>query len=148
MAGAVLIRPFANTKTANFINDQIERLRPFKSQRDIALEMGYDKPNVLSMIKRGETKLPLDRVQALALAMDVDPAHLLRMALEDYLPALAAAFDSIMGHVATQNEWHGLLLPWREATQNSDPKLTVEQSTALGQLLRETLGDLANSEQR
>jgi hypothetical protein len=142
MTRADLVRPFANTQTAIFINEQIERLKSVKSQRDIALAIGYEKPNVFSMIKRGETKLPLDKIQPLAKAMDVDPTHLLRMALEDYLPSLAAAFKSIVGHVATENEWEGLLKPWRETTQNSDPTLTVERSAALGRFLKEIQVDV------
>lgn len=144
MTRAVLVRPFANTKTANFINEQIERLKSVKSQRDIALAIGYDKPNVLSMIKRGETKLPLDRVQALATAMDVDPAHLLRLALEDYLPALAAAFESIIGHVATKNEHELLLRPWRVATANADPPPDPELASALDRMLHEISASIAS----
>jgi transcriptional regulator with XRE-family HTH domain len=146
MTRAEPARPFADTKTANFIDQRIEHLKSVKSQRDIALAMGFKTPNVLSMIKRGETKLPLDKVQALATAMDVDPAHLLRLALEDYLPTLAAAFESLIGHVATENEWEGLLKPWRKATRDTDPALTDMQTAALGQFMKEIHIDIAKVE--
>lgn len=38
--------------------------------------------NMLSMLKSGSSKLPLDRVASLARALDCDPAYLLRLTLD------------------------------------------------------------------
>ena len=51
---------------AEYIEQQIALSE--KSQKDIAAEIGYDKPNVLSMIKQGQTKLPVNKVGPLAKA--------------------------------------------------------------------------------
>ena len=136
-ARAEIARPFANTETAKFIDERIERLKGVKSQREIALAIGYDKPNVLSMIKHGDVKLPLDKIPALADAIEVDPAHLLRMAVHDYLPKLEKAFEQVIGYVATKNEHELLLKPWRAATADADPAPTAELAAALGRFLRE-----------
>lgn len=59
-----------------------------KSQVQIAEEMGFSKPNVLSMIKTGRTSVPLGRIPALARAINVEPKILLAMCLREYKPSL------------------------------------------------------------
>jgi transcriptional regulator with XRE-family HTH domain len=68
-----------------------------KSQREIAEQAGFEKPNVLSMIKTGNTKLPIARVGPLAKALGVDPAYLLRLVLSEYLPDTYQAVESLIG---------------------------------------------------
>jgi predicted nucleic acid-binding OB-fold protein len=68
-----------------------------KSQKDIAAEIGYDKPNVLSMIKQGQTKLPVNKVGPLAKALGIDPVHLLRLTLQEYMPETWDAIQDIVG---------------------------------------------------
>src|SRR6478672_9227328 len=80
--------PFAETKLAKYLTTQIDAISHEKSQRDIATEIGYEKPNMISMFKRGEAKVPLDKIPALAEALHVDPAHMLRLAFEQYWPDL------------------------------------------------------------
>jgi len=48
--------PFAGTMVAKYLDKQIDALKGVKTQREIALEAGYDKPNIISMFKRGEAK--------------------------------------------------------------------------------------------
>lgn len=57
-----------------------------KTQREIAAEVGWAKPNVISMMKQGLTKVPLDKVPALAKACGVDPAVFVRIAMNEYMP--------------------------------------------------------------
>lgn len=67
------------------------------TQREIAVRAGLPKPNVLSMMKRGETKVPIERIPALAEACDCDPQQFLRVAMNEYYPeawgVLNAVFD-------------------------------------------------------
>ena len=39
---------------------------------------------MITMIKKGRTKLPLSKVAAMARALDVDPGYLLRLAMSEY----------------------------------------------------------------
>jgi predicted nucleic acid-binding OB-fold protein len=80
---------------AQYIEQQIALSS--KSQKDIAAEIGYEKPNVLSMIKQGQTKLPVNKVGPLAKALGIDPVHLLRLVLAEYLPETWAAIEDIVG---------------------------------------------------
>ena len=137
MTRAEPARPFADTKTANFIDQRIEHLKSVKSQRDIALAMGFKTPNVLSMIKRGEMKVPLEKIPALAKALDVDPAHLFRLALEQYWPDLGSMISEIFGALATSNEEAIFLTKWRAATENMDPAPNARIDAAIGRMLDE-----------
>ncbi len=55
-----------------------------KTQKQIAHDVGYTRPNVLSMMKRGLIKVPVDKAPALARALNVDPAYFL--GLEQFPP--------------------------------------------------------------
>lgn len=121
--------PYAENAIAQYLTKQIDALRGQKSQREIALEMGYDKPNVVSMFKRGEMKVPLDKVPALAKALHVDPAHLFRMALEQYWPDQREVLYKVFGTIVTEEERKVLDL-MREFTDNQ-VKLTPELEEAL-----------------
>ena len=63
--------PYAASRLTSFIRKRILELRPRKNQVEIAVEAGFVNTNMLLMIKSGKTKLPLDRVPALAKALDV-----------------------------------------------------------------------------
>lgn len=61
------------TRLAKFIEKRVLELRPRKPQNQIATEAGYTNPNMISMLKSGNTKLALDRGPAAARALEYDP---------------------------------------------------------------------------
>jgi transcriptional regulator with XRE-family HTH domain len=63
-----------------------------KSQATIAKEVGYKNANNLSLIKSGKIPLPVDKVRALAKALDADPVRLMLMVLEERHPELLEFF--------------------------------------------------------
>ena len=116
--------PYAETPIAQYFTKQIDALSGVKTQREIAAEIGYDKPNMISLLKRGETKVPLDKIPALAKALHVDPAHLFRLAMEQQWPGMKAVVDEIFKNSASDNKTETLLKPWREITKERDPSPT------------------------
>ena len=88
--------PFANSAIAKYLDRHIDTLKGVKTQREIAAEIGYEKPNMISMFKRGEVRVPLDKIPLLAKAIDADPAHLFRLALEQYWPGLGETIRGIL----------------------------------------------------
>jgi len=66
------------------------------NQREIAAMVGL-KHNVVSMIKKGRMKVPLDRIPELAWALNTDPFVLLVLALNDEHPALLRLLQNQMG---------------------------------------------------
>ena len=126
-----MTNPYANTTTARLIADRIRDLSHKKTQAEIASEAGFANANMMTFLKNGRNKVPLDRVPSLAKALEVDPAYLMRLALDQAVGATAAkAITEIFGTPATENE-RGWLKELRDASDNTDPRLTARSRTAL-----------------
>lgn len=123
--------PHASTDLAIYIDRRILELRYKKNQREIAIEAGFTNPNMLSMLKNGDTKLAIDRVATLAAALETDPKYLLRMALnQDGNETMANVYDEVIGTVVSRNET-GWLEVLREASGNTDPAITSRARSSL-----------------
>jgi transcriptional regulator with XRE-family HTH domain len=130
--------PYANTALAKFLDKRIEALKGLKTQREIAAEIGYEKPNILSMFKRGESKVPLEKIPALARALDVDAAHLFRLGFEMYWPDLASVIEDVfVRQLATKNEGEIFLKRWRTLTADADPVPDARTQTAIDRMFAE-----------
>lgn len=81
------------SNVATYLARKINRSK--KTQKQIAREAGFPAPNVLSMIKSGETKLPLPRVPALAKSLEIDAGELLRLCLAEYEPEVFAVLERV-----------------------------------------------------
>ncbi|KZK92585.1 MULTISPECIES: helix-turn-helix transcriptional regulator [unclassified Pseudovibrio] len=96
------------TQTENaigeFLQQRLDLIKAHTNQRDIAKKLGYQRPNIISMWKRGETKVPLDKVPALAEALGVDPAKLFRLAMLQYWPSASETVNKVFGGVVTEEE--------------------------------------------
>jgi len=122
---------YANSRLSNLVEKRILELRGAKSQLEISAQAGFAQPSMLAMIKRGASKLPIDRVSGLAAALDVDPRLLFLRALEQsHGDTVAQAIMEIFGTVVTRNE-----VPWlmaiRELSDGRDPRLTARALAAL-----------------
>lgn len=123
-------RPHSDSRFARYLRNRVLELRP-KSQIEIASEAGFVNPNVLSMLKNGATKMPLDRVPALARALDDDPVLIFKLSLEQVGGSMTAtAIKEIFGTLVTRNEavW---LRELREASDHADPRLTTRNRSAM-----------------
>ena len=124
-------KPFRDSRLVKFLDTRLLELKHLKTQAQIAEEAGFVNPNMVTMVKQGATKLAVDRVPALAMALDCDPALLLRLALEQAEGSTAAAaIFEIIGEPTTANErvW---LAEIRDASGDTDPRLTSRSRTAL-----------------
>ena len=101
-----------------------------KTQRQIADEIGYESPNMLSMMKHGDTKVPFEKVPALAKALDGDVGHVMCLAIEQYWPGLLDVITGIFGRTASKNEAK-LLDELRLAFRNMDPAFSPEETKAV-----------------
>lgn len=76
-----------------------------KTQREIADQAGFAKANIITMIKNGDTKVPLEKIGKLAKALEVDPIFFYKMCLQEYLPGMWDELEKIFGQPAlSQNE--------------------------------------------
>ena len=114
---------------AEYLAGQIDMSE--KTQREIAAEIGYDRPNILTMLKQGTTKIPLNKVAPLARALGVDPAYFIRVVLREYLPDMWDAIQECLGGgIATKNE-AAMLAVIRDATKNSNPAMDTARANEL-----------------
>ena len=124
-------KPYQDSRLAKFVEARVLELKHKKSQAEIAEAAGFINPNMVTMIKKGASKLPIDRVPALAEALECDPALLLRFALEQSAGKTAAtAIYEVIGQPITKNEmtW---IMEIRDASGNTDPRVTYRASAAL-----------------
>ena len=118
-------KPYEDTRLAKYLEQRVLELRPKKTQAEIAEEAGFMNANMIAMFKSGSSKVPLDRVPALAIALDCDPALLLRLALEQTVGDTAArAIVEILGAPVTKNEM-GWIMEIRDASGDTDPRLAT-----------------------
>lgn len=95
--------PTKPRSVAEYINWQINLCG--KSQIEIAKETGFDKPNIITMIKQGKTKLPMEKIGKFAKAIEVDPIHLFKLCMSEYWPDTWSEIQRILGQPAlTVNE--------------------------------------------
>lgn len=124
-------KPYAGTRLAKYLEKRILELRPKKTQITIASEAGFVNPNMLAMIKAGAAKLPLDRVAALATALECDSVLLFQLAIEQLGgDTTELAIKQIFGTLVTENEvaW---LEEIRRASGNTNPSLTSKARSAV-----------------
>ncbi|WP_210547057.1 helix-turn-helix transcriptional regulator [Rhodoferax sp. PAMC 29310] len=89
-------------EVAIFLTSLIEKSG--KTRKEIANEAGLGKPNMISMLKSGETKLPLAKLGSFAKAVNTDPAHLLKLCLREYYPDVWDAIKSHLDAAVTSDE--------------------------------------------
>ena len=90
------------SQVARFITERIEATGQL--QKDIAYKAGFEQPNIITMIKQGKTRLPLDKVGSIAKALEIDPLILLQMCFEEYYPKTCNAIAPYMVTAITEDE--------------------------------------------
>jgi len=101
-----------------------------KTQVEIAQEVGFKKPNMLSMIKMGKTKLPLTKAPALADALGIDRKHLVMRCLREYHPDIVEVLEESGMHTVSDNEWE-IVNAIREVSNDTDPGMNEDRHEAL-----------------
>jgi len=97
---------------ARFIASRIEDSR--LSQKDIATLCGFENPNIITMIKHGNTKVPLDKIGLVANALEIDAIQLFKMCMEEYQPSTWNVIAPLMESALTRDESR-LLMALRES---------------------------------
>jgi hypothetical protein len=90
------------SQVARFIERRIEETG--QKQTDIAFKVGFEKPNVITMIKQGKTRLPLDKIGLMANALETDPTQLFQLCMEEYHPATWKVIAPFMEGAMTKDE--------------------------------------------
>jgi hypothetical protein len=75
-----------------------------KTQFQIADELGYPNANLITIFKKGTTRVPLDKVAPLARALDLDPANFMREWMAAYMPVALVALEELVGTPLSRSE--------------------------------------------
>ena len=120
---------FKSTKNvAEYLSAQIDMCG--KSQKEIADELGYTKPNIITMFKQGITKVPVHKAPALAKAIGINEAKFLRMVMGEYMPEALKAVELHLSGLLVESE-REILSVYRDAVGTSEIKVTKAQKSAL-----------------
>lgn len=92
----------ANSAVARFLAERIEASGQL--QKDIAEKVGFEKPNMITMVKQGKTRLPLDKVGPMAKALEVDPLQLLQLCMQEYYPHTWSSIAQLLTPAITEDE--------------------------------------------
>jgi hypothetical protein len=108
---------------------------------DLQRVMGYDRPNVVAMMRSGSMRLPVSKVAEVAKTLQVDPVFLLGKVLAENDAALWDVIASIMGdRLITANEM-ALITQVREVLDGHDvnfaeaPEFVAEVTAALAEIV-------------
>lgn len=117
------------SQVASFVAERIRITG--KKQVEIAAVAGFDKPNVITMIKQGKTKLPLGKVGPMAKALETDATYLLKLCLEEYQPETWKAISPYMDDMLTSDEIRFMRAVRNWAGVNFISAFTKEQQSKL-----------------
>lgn len=108
-------KPFANSAATKFIDKHMEKMSGRgKTQREISAEAGFKVPNFMSMIRNGDSKMPIDRVPALAKALDVDEVQLFKLVIDQHFHSpemnkMIARIEGQAGLTKNEQKWIELI---------------------------------------
>jgi predicted XRE-type DNA-binding protein len=66
------------------------------TQKELAQQLGYEQPNIITMFKVGSTRVPLEKVIELAKALGADPQQMLRDWFDAYMPGVNTMIDQYL----------------------------------------------------
>jgi transcriptional regulator with XRE-family HTH domain len=100
------------------------------NQREIADKAGFPKPNIISMMKQGETKVPIDRIPALAEACGVNADEFVATAMKEYQPEVWKVLQGSLGTYLSPQEMD-LVMTYRIASAEGEIEISREMSELL-----------------
>lgn len=104
-----------------------------RSQREVALEMGYSPTQsvMLSMIKKGTSRLPADKIFAAADALRIDPIELFAAYMKEQFGDDKKSWNtlkSMIEHMHSDEE-HMILKAFQEAQQEKARPVIINDET-------------------
>jgi hypothetical protein len=91
------------------------------TDEELASALGYESPKVIQMFKSGGMKVPINKVPALADALDLHPGLLMRRVLNDVSPELLQAIEHCLGALCLSEGEQKLIAAIRKANPIKEP---------------------------
>lgn len=93
------------------------------TQREISDKVGFKHASVIEMMKNGVTRVPLDRIPALARTLGIDERQFLILAIHEYHPGIHEVLVETLGLPLTDAEL-GIITMFRMAHMRDDIELS------------------------
>lgn len=116
---------------AQFITAKVKECG--KSQIEIAEACGWPKPNIVSMLKSGATKLPLDKVGPLAKVLEVEPVYLFWLTMSEYNQDTLLEIEHAIRGVMLSDHEKLIIETYRRLTNGQDEDVTLHVGGDEGQ---------------
>lgn len=129
----------SRVSVAQFLEQQIAVCG--RTQREIAKDLGYENPNIITMFKTGQTKVPVNKAAQFARAIGVDPVFFLKLVMSEYTPDAWETIEQVLGlnKVASDDEL-ALLAFIRDKTGNVPIDISVaDNQRILGDALKDVV---------
>ena len=104
------------------------------TQREIADRVGFRHANIISMLKSGDTRVPLNRIPALAQVLGMDEREFLILAIQEYHPGVHEVLVEVLGLPLSDAEL-GILTMFRMAAIRGEIEIEGPFRKALEGLL-------------
>src|SRR4051794_36737889 len=87
-----------------FLRQRLAELTGDRNESRIAAQIGYSGPETVRAFADGTAKVPLDKLPALAKALECDAAALFRLGIAQYWPGDVNVLEAVFGRVVTPHE--------------------------------------------
>ena len=101
--------PYEDDRITKYFRDHVDSTTSQKNQREIAREMGYPNGNIISMFKRGEAKIPFEKLPLVAKSLEVDLTYLVKLSIEQMWPDKMESVKEVFEKNITENELNFIL---------------------------------------
>jgi transcriptional regulator with XRE-family HTH domain len=96
-----------------------------KTQSEICADIGYSKPNIITMFKQGRTRVPLDKIGPLSRALGVDGRDFFVKVLGEYMPETLRAIKPFLSIESLTPEENFLIETYRMASEGKEQKFIL-----------------------
>jgi hypothetical protein len=100
-----------------------------RSLEEVADVVGFENPAVLQAVLAGTAKLPVQFVFPLAVALNDDPANLMKVLLREYVPELEQALHETQGMAMISRREKVMIDAFRVATNDRDPSVIILENS-------------------
>lgn len=114
---------------ADFFSERLAKCG--KTTAEVASQCGFESPNLLALISSGAAKVPFESIHELSHALGGDPAHLLRLALAEYLPDVWQSIERNFTTTSLSANERELVKAYRQVTGGGDSTPVVIDRNAV-----------------
>jgi len=126
------LKPAANARISDLPVKQLLAVKFAEtglSNAELANKLGYESQNIISMLKAGSMRVPINKVAVLAEVTDIDPVFLLEKVMNETQPEVWDALKTIIGNQLLTTKEMALIDHIRASLNGVEVDLTDDSVT-------------------